>query len=269
MIEVLKQQLTASMSVYEKLNRTREFLQIMALKNLADQNAFDHIAFVGGTALRILYDIRRFSEDLDFSLVAAKGYDFGKLNAGLVRYFGLNNLEAESRIKAEKTVHGTFLKFPGLLKELGLGALEAQKLSIKLEVDASPPEGWKLADTTLNRTYIFRVRHFDLPSMMATKLHACFFRKYTKGRDFYDLLWYLTRKVSPNIVLLNNAIRQTEKKDPGLTRDALRDFILERLEKVDFDAAIKDVRRFIADESELKAINKASLRSLVSGAGWL
>jgi len=269
MIEVLRQQFTPSMSGQEKLNRTREFLQVMALKNLADQNAFDHLAFVGGTALRILYDMRRFSEDLDFSLVAAKGYDFGKLNAGLVRYFGLHNLEAESKPRAEKTVHCTLLKFPGLPRELGLGAFEAQKLSIKLEVDGAPPKGWKLADTTLNKTYLFSVRHFDLPSMMAAKLHACFFRRYTKGRDFYDLVWYLARKVSPNIGLLNNAIIQTEKKDPGLTGDNLKDFMLERLEKVDFKAAAADVRRFIADESELKAINKDSLRSLISGAGWL
>ncbi len=268
MIEVLKQQFAGSMSPEEKLNRAREFLQVMALKNLADQNAFDSIAFVGGTALRILYDMRRFSEDLDFSLVTVKGYDFEKLNAGLVRYFKLNNLEAESRPKVEKTVHSTFLKFPGILKELGLGAFESQKLSIKLEVDSDPPKGWKLADTTLNKTYIFSVRHFDLPSMMATKLHACFFRKYTKGRDFYDLVWYLGRKVSPNLELLNNAILQTEKKTPGVTRDNLREFLLGRLDRVDFKAAVKDVRRFIVDESELKAISGDSLRSLISAAEW-
>ena len=92
MIEVLKQQFTASMPPDEKLNRTREFLQIMALKSLSDQNAFENIAFTGGTALRVLYDIRRFSEDLDFSLVSPKSYDFKELNAGLVRYFSLNNL---------------------------------------------------------------------------------------------------------------------------------------------------------------------------------
>lgn len=268
MIEVLKQQFTPSMPPEEKLNRTREFLQIMALKNLADQNAFDNIAFVGGTALRILYDIRRFSEDLDFSLVASKGYDFKKLSNGLLRHFKLNNLEVESKPKVEKTVHSTFLKFPGVLKELGLGAFEAQKLSIKLEVDSNPPKGWKLADTTLNKTYIFSVRHFDLPSMLATKIHACFFRKYTKGRDFYDLVWYLGRKVSPNIELLNNAIQQTEGKKLGITKATLKDFMLGKLDKIDFNVTVKDVQRFIVDESELRVINKSSLSSLISGADW-
>ncbi|HBB67223.1 MAG TPA: hypothetical protein DCZ93_07970 [Elusimicrobia bacterium] len=268
MIEVLKQQFTAAMPAEEKLNRTREFLQVMALKNLSDRNAFENLAFVGGTALRILYDMRRFSEDLDFSLVLAKGYDFKEINSGLVRHFKLNNLEAESKPKVEKTVHSTFLKFPGVLKELGLGAFEAQKLSIKLEVNSNPPKGWKLADTTLNKTYIFSVRHFDLPSMLATKIHACFFRKYTKGRDFYDLVWYLGRKVSPNIELLNNAIQQTEGKKPGITRATLKDFMLGKLGKIDFNVAVEDVRRFIVDESELRVINKNSLSSLISEADW-
>lgn len=268
MIEVLKQQFTPAMPAEEKLNRTRELLQIMALKNLSDRNAFENIAFVGGTALRILYDIRRFSEDLDFSLVSAKGYDFKEINSGLVHYFKLNNLEVESKPKMEKTVHSTSLKFPGVLRELGLGIFEAQKLSIKLEVDSNPPTGWKLSDTTLNKTYIFSVRHFDLPSMLATKIHACFFRKYTKGRDFYDLVWYLGRKVSPNIELLNNAIQQTEGEKMEITKATLKDFILVRLNKVDFAAAVKDVRRFIVDESELRVINKNSLSSLISGADW-
>lgn len=268
MIEVLKQQFASAMPAGEKLNRTREFLQVMALKNLSDRNAFENIAFVGGTALRILYDIRRFSEDLDFSLVSAKGYDFKEINSGLVRYFRLNNLEVESKPGVGKTVHSAFLKFPGVLKELGLGAFEAQKLFIKLEVDSNPPKGWKLADTTLNKTYIFSVRHFDLASMLATKIHACFFRKYTKGRDFYDLVWYMGRKVPPNIELLNNAIQQTEGKKPGITKAALKDFMLGKLDKIDFNAAVKDVRRFIVDESELRVINKSSLSSLISGADW-
>lgn len=268
MIEVLKQQFTASMPPEEKLNRTREFLQIMALKNLYDQNVFENIAFVGGTALRVLYDIRRFSEDLDFSLVSPKNYDFKKLNAGLVRHFNLNNLAVECKPKIDKTVHSAFLKFPGILKELGLGAFAAQKLSIKLGVDSNPPKGWRLAETTLNKTYIFSVRHFDLPSMLATKIHACFFRKYTKGRDFYDLVWYLGKKVFPNLELLNNAVHQTEGKNPGLTEANLKDFILSGLANIDFNAAVNDLRRFIVDETELRVINKKSLSALISGADW-
>jgi len=263
MIEAIKQQFSAAMPAGEKINRTREFLQIMALKNLSDQDAFNNVAFVGGTALRVLFGSRRFSEDLDFSLILGKGYDFEKTAAKLKRYFELNNLPAECKPKIDKTVHSAFIKFPGLLKELGLGAFEAQKLSIKLEIDTNPPKGWRLAAATLNKTYIFRVTHFDLPSLFATKLHACFFRKYTKGRDFYDLVWYLGKKVKPNIRLLNNAVSQTEGKNPGITEAALKDFMLEKLAKVDFPAAIKDVRRFVEDEKELRLITRQAIEEMV------
>lgn len=264
MIEVIKQQFTATMSDVEKINRTREFLQIMALKNLADQDAFANMAFVGGTALRVLYDLRRFSEDLDFSLVSEKGYDFKKTMTKMQRYFELNNLPVECNPKTDKTVHSTFIKFPGLLKELGLGAFEAQKLAIKLEVDSNPPKGWQTANTLLNKTYIFSVTHFDLSSLFATKLHACFFRKYTKGRDFYDLLWYLGKKVKPNLKLLNNAIAQTEGKSLGITDATLKSFMLERLDTVDFAAAVKDVHRFVMDENELRFIDLHTLESMIS-----
>jgi predicted nucleotidyltransferase component of viral defense system len=80
MIDILKNQLTAGMTDEEKLNRTREFLQVLCLKIMYDKGAFGNIAFVGGTALRILFDLRRFSEDLDFSLIEKKGYDFSGLN---------------------------------------------------------------------------------------------------------------------------------------------------------------------------------------------
>jgi len=264
MIEVIKQQFNPQMSDAEKVNRTREFLQIMALKNLANQDAFANMAFVGGTALRVLFDLRRFSEDLDFSLVDSTGYDFAKTMAKMQRHFELNNLPVECNPKTGKTVHSTFIKFPGLLKELGLGAFEAQKLAIKLEVDTNPPKGWQTANTTINKTYIFSVTHFDLPSLFATKLHACFFRKYTKGRDFYDLVWYLGKKVKPNLELLNNAIVQTESKPLDITDATLKDFMLERIGSVDFAAAIKDVHRFVIDENELHLINPQTLESMIS-----
>lgn len=268
MIDVLRQQFTDSMTPEEKVHRTREFLQLMALKSLHDQNAFENLAFVGGTALRIVFDARRYSEDLDFSLVSAEGYAFDDLAAGLLRHFELNNIAAACRQKTDRAVHAASLKFPGLLKELGLSAHASQVLSIKLEVDRRPPKGWNTSETLLNRTFLFSVRHFDLPSLFASKLHACLFRGYVKGRDFYDLAWYLGRKVSPNLGLLNEAIRQTEGKDPGLDPGSAKAFLLDRLSVVDFSVAVKDVRRFIIDDAELRLIDKALLASLVAAADW-
>lgn len=263
MIEVIKQQFKENMSLNEKLNLTREFLQILCLKILSDKGYFDHLAFVGGTSLRILFDLRRFSEDLDFSIYNRKGFDLKKMDGDLGRSFKLTNLPFEPKIKSEGSVHYVLMKFTGLLKELELAAVSEQRLSIKLEIDMNPPEGWNLTDTVVNKIYLFRITHYDLPSLYAGKLHACFFRKFTKGRDLYDFVWYLGKKTSPNFTLLNSAIRQTEKKDPGIHEKNFKAFLLGGIKRIDFDAAKKDVERFLEDKKELDILNRKTIQNTV------
>jgi predicted nucleotidyltransferase component of viral defense system len=260
MIDVLKQQLKPSMDTAEKINRVREFLQILCLKIIHDKGYFENMAFVGGTALRILYDLRRFSEDLDFSVIKKEKYDFLKIITTLASELELYGFDVESKNNAEKTVQSSFLKFNNLLNELGLSQMKEQKLSIRIEVDSNPPEGWNTQTTLINKTYIFNVAHFDLPSLYATKLHACFFRKFIKGRDFYDLLWYLGRKFQPNFILLNNAVKQTEGKDLKLDEKNFKDFLSERLEKVNFVLVKKDVERFLEDKKELELLDLELIR---------
>ncbi len=210
MIDVIRQKISQASSSEEKFNKTREFLQLLVLKIIFDRKYFNNIAFVGGTALRILYDLKRFSEDLDFSLIEAKGYSFGSMAEALENDLKNYGLKAEMPARDKNIVNSGMIKFPGLLSELGLSNIKEQKLAVKLEVDTNPPKGWKLELTPVSSSYIFAVNHFDLPSLFATKLHACFFRKYSKGRDFYDFVWYFGRKIKPNYLLLNNAVRQTE-----------------------------------------------------------
>lgn len=255
MIEALKKQLSQIVSPEEKLNRAREFLQTLALKIMYDKGAFSNLSFVGGTALRIIFDLRRFSEDLDFSLVEKKGYDFLSLNNELIREFKLNGFNVESFPKIDRTVHGTFLKFSGFLKEAGLSPLESQKFAIKLEVDTNPPKGGIIVSTFVNKTYTLNITHFDLASMFATKLHACFYRKYLKGRDFYDFIWYISKRTKPNYLLLNNAIQQTQGDSPHIDEHNLKDFLLKNIQKVDFKLAQEDVEKFLEDKSELNFFN--------------
>jgi len=99
MIEVFREQFRPDMSSEEKLNRTRELLQILALKIMYDKNLFNNLAFTGGTALRILFNLRRFSEDLDFSLIQRKGYDFETINANLTRGFNLYGLNMQTKVR--------------------------------------------------------------------------------------------------------------------------------------------------------------------------
>ncbi len=251
MIDVIKQQFKPGMSANDKLNLTREFLQILCLKVMSDQKMFDHCAFLGGTSLRILFDLRRFSEDLDFSLIKAKGYDFKRMNEQLIRSFGLYGLAVETKVKAETNVHHLMMKFTGLLKDLGLSGLLSEKLFIKLEIDVNPPSGWQITNTVINKIYMFNIVHYDLPSLYAGKLHACFYRKYTKGRDIYDFVWYLGKKVRPNFELLNNAIRQTQHKDAEINDKNFKKFLLDFVGRIDFNQAKKDVERFLEDKSEL------------------
>jgi len=251
MIEVIQQQFRPGMSVDDKVNMTREFLQILCLKIMSEQRMFDHCAFVGGTSLRILFGLRRFSEDLDFSLVENKGYDFQQINEQLFRSFRLYGLPMETRVKIKGNVHNLMMRFTGLLKDLGLSGLAEQKLSINLEIDANPPAGWRVTNTIVNKVYVFNIVHYDLPSLYAGKLHACFYRKFTKGRDLYDLMWYLGKKIKPNFTMLNNAIQQTQKKEAGIDEKNFKQFLLDYVRRVDFDHVKRDVERFLEDKNEL------------------
>ena len=135
---------------------------------------------------------------------------------------------------------------------------------IKLEIDTNPPKGSKLELSLVNEmTFVFTVTHFDLPSLFATKLHACFYRKYTKGRDFYDLIWYLGKKVTPNFTVLNNAIEQTQGKNPKINQNNLTDFMLKHLKRIDFVQARHDVERFLLDKSELKLFDAEIISGII------
>lgn len=269
MIDVIKQKIAGSSSNEEKINKTREFLQLLALKVLFDRKYFNNVAFVGGTALRVLYDLKRFSEDLDFSLIHAKDFAFKSLINDLKNDLNHYGLSVEVPLKDKNTVNSCMIKFPGILNDLGLSGFKDQKLSIKFEIDTNPPKGWGLALTPVTSSFVFAVNHFDLPSLFATKIHACFFRKYSKGRDFYDLIWYLGKKVKPNYKLLNNAIIQTEHEHKELDQKNIRDFMKEKIKHLDFPDLRKDVERFLEDKSELNMIEKDILTGIIDSAGWL
>jgi len=256
MNELLEQIVGKETTAENKLNKTREFLQELMLKIVFDRGMFNNLAFVGGTALRLLYDLRRYSEDLDFSLIKTRGYSFDGLLHDLVFELEHFGFEVENSPGKSGTVHASMIKFPGLLAELGLSRLKGQKLSVKLEIDTNPPAGWKTILSPVAKAFVFAVNSFDLPSLYATKLHACFFRKFIKGRDFYDLIWYLGKKVEPNYPLLNNAIEQTEKVNLRIDRDNFREFMRQRLTGIDLSLARKDAERFLEDKSELNLFDR-------------
>ena len=263
MIDIFKEQLDPNMQAQEKLFRVRELLQIVALKIMYDKNSLDKLAFVGGTALRILFDLRRFSEGLDFSLYEKEGYDFQKMMDELESGFNLYGLKAEIKVKDLKTVHCAHLKFPNILKDLGLSSLADPKITIKLGVDTNSPKGANVQKSMVNKIYMFYVTHNDLPSLFSGKLHACFYRKFLKGRDFYDLIWYLGKKIKPNYEFLNNAIEQTQGSSPELDENNTKSFLIKNVECVDLKQAARDVERFLEDKNELKLFDKDLLKNTI------
>ena len=262
MIELLKAHISKGSNKQHQLNLLREFLQVLTLKILADDQFFRSAAFIGGTALRILYDVRRYSEDLDFSVTAAKHYDFDRSIANISQELKLRSLLVDLRTK-KGTIDSCLISFKDLLLQLNLSRHANEKLSIKLEIDTNPPKGGELTDSVVNKEFIFPVRHYDLPSLMAGKLHAVLCRRFVKGRDFYDLLWYLSKSIEPNLKLLRNSIRQTESSPDSSPTDDWKGLLRTRISSLDFRKIRQDLEPFIEDETELQLITEGELLKLL------
>ncbi len=256
MIDILRRQIEGGHTREEKVNHLREFLQILILKIIYDTGYFKNLSFVGGTALRILYDLRRFSEDIDLSLFKKSHFDFNLFAGRLKNQLKSYGLEVELKTVERNTVKTIDIRFKNILMPLALSPHRGELLFVRVEIDSNPPKGAKTEISLINRTYVFTVTHFDLPSLYATKLHACFFRGFVKGRDFYDLLWYLGKKTKPNFELLRRAIKQTHPEYPLVTEHNFKEFVRKELEKIDFKKARQDVARFLEDKEELRLIDR-------------
>ncbi len=263
MIELLKNKLSDYHSNEEKYNMLREYLQLLILKALEELGYFRNLAFVGGTALRILYDLKRFSEDLDFCLVNHSHYNFGQLMLKIEKRLSLENIDVSVKYKDKKTVASAFIKFDNLLHQLGLSMHADQKLMVKFEVDQNPPKGYNTSLTVINKEFLIGINHYDLPSLFAGKLHAVLCRKYAKGRDFYDLIWYLSKKIQPNYFLLDQSVQQTESYDPTFNAEKLISVLKEKVLALDLQALQNDVQPFLENSAEVKYFEEPILVSLI------
>ena len=251
----------------EKLNRLREYLQAFVLRSLHESEAFQCLSFVGGTALRFLHGLPRFSEDLDFSLEKTLNYEPEKWLNKLKRDLIFAGFDPTLTWNDRKTVHTGWVRLAGLLQEAGLAPLPAQKLSIKLEIDTRPPPGAGLESRAVNRYFLMALQHHDLPSLMAGKLHALCIRKYTKGRDWYDLLWYrsLSPPVSPNLSLLQAALDQTEKTRTW-PAETWREVLLKRLEALDWNTVRNDTAPFLERPADRDLLTREYLAKAIEAA---
>jgi predicted nucleotidyltransferase component of viral defense system len=206
------------------------------------------LAFQGGTALRFLHAIPRYSEDLDFALEREAGaYDLRGYAARIALDLGREDYTVECKVSDHRVVHAAMVRFPGLLHELGLSGRKQEILAVRIDVDTRPPEGARMETTVVRRHELLQLQHHDKGSLLAGKLHAVMRRPYTKGRDLFDLAWYLSDPTwpEPNLKFLGAALRQSGHAAPPPTRTSWKALIRERIATLDLRRAADDVRPFL------------------------
>ncbi len=245
----------------------REMIQYIALFGLWRAGFYEYAAFYGGTALRILHGLPRFSEDIDFSLLAENRiFSLEPYLSGLkteLAGFGFE-VDVAGKESGSGSIESAFIKANTRTHVLQVAAgpeiadaVPSNRLmKVKLEVDTSPPGGFDTESLPVLDPVPFYVRVFSLPDLFAGKLHCVLFRKWrgrVKGRDWYDLIWFLRREVPLHLSHLEKRMRQSGDwaGESPLKKDDFLHLYRERIERVDFSQAINDVLPFIRDPREL------------------
>ena len=256
----------------------REIMQEVALAGLQRSGFFEKAAFYGGTALRIFYGLDRFSEDLDFSLLSSDPeFSLEPYFKGLVEEFA--NVGLQVSIKEKKKTKGTsidsaFLKpetvwreliLEGMVLEAGLSAMVG--LKIKLEVDRQPPLRFQTEEKLLIKPFSFYVKCFTKSNLFAGKMHALLFRKWknrVKGRDWYDLEWYIRKGVPLNLDhFLARAQDTGNWTNSTIEKEELLDLLKKRIDSVSMEAVKEDIVKFIPDNKKLDIWSKKYFLELI------
>ena len=257
MIELIQQRLNEYevKNAIEEEQAIKETIQEITLFGLWKAGFFDVAAFQGGTSLRVLYDLPRFSDDLDFILKEPDpDFDWSGYLKGLLEYleeFGLKT-EVKDKSRMDQAVRKALLKDNSISNQLNLSFYRGQKdqnLTIKLEIDINPPAGSGFEYSYLDFPTDFEVCHQDLSSNLALKIHALLCRPYTKGRDWYDFNWYVRKKIKPNLPLLRAALIQDgpwKGQDLKINEDWVKQSLSQKISSIDWKGAATDIERFLS-----------------------
>ena len=251
----------------EEENALKEIVQEVVLFALWRADFFGVAAFQGGTSLRILHGLNRFSEDIDFILQQPNpGFQWQPYLDNITNTceeFGLVP-EVLDKQHMDRNVKAALIKDNSIANQLNLRFYNSQpgrKLTIKLEIDTNPPAGSGFEYQYLDFPVDYEVCHQDLSSNFALKMHALLCRPYVKGRDWYDFNWYVARGITPNLVLLKNALMQYGPwQGQNLTVDHvwLIKAMGEKIAEMNWQEAAADVERFLRpiEQSSLKLWSK-------------
>lgn len=250
------------------LSALREIMQEVALAGLSRTDFFEKAAFYGGTALRIFYGLDRFSEDLDFSLLESDlDFSLEPYFDALVAEFKSIGMQVSIREKEKKektNIDSAFHKSETEWKELILEDIIKQAgikstnrtMKIKIEVDRRPPLGFTTENKLLTRPFSFYVKCFNKPSLFAGKMHALLFRKWknrVKGRDWYDLEWYIKNGIPLDLYHFSLRAKDTgDWNKDDLTKEDVLEMLREKFKTVSFDNIKEDVIPFIKNDKVLE-----------------
>lgn len=262
MKEQIKQIISETANKLLARSQVREYCQMRILQFLQESGVFRSWIFHGGTALRFLYRLPRYSEDLDFALESSMAaINFTEIIPSVCKSFEAEAYTIDTKINDRRVVKSAFIRFPGLLHDLGLSPNKSEVLSVKVEVDNNPPIGGITETSVIRRYVMLSVLHYDKASLLSGKLHAILARPYVKGRDLYDLFWYLSDPSwpGPNIRFLTEALLQTNWKGPEITESNWNTLAAQRLKDINWEKAVEDTRPFIEKPSDLKLLTKENV----------
>lgn len=256
----------------------REIMQEVALAGIYRAGFFEKAAFYGGTALRILYGLDRFSEDLDFSLLQHEDdFKIEKYLGAIEQEFSSLGMKVSIQEKTKKiksNIDSAFLKSDTIWHELELENLNPPipydnhlHVKIKIEVDTQPPKGFVTEDKLLLKPFSFYVKTYTLPNLFAGKMHALLFRKWKqrmKGRDWYDMEWYIKKGTPLHLEhFISRAIDSNDLKSVELSNEVFKNILREKIKTVSMEMIKEDVRKFIKNDSNIKIWSQSYFLDLI------
>lgn len=259
-------------------NALKEILQEIILLGLDRSDFFEKAAFYGGTALRILYGLDRFSEDLDFTLLKADPkFKLDSYFSGLdqeLKAFGFEVSLQRINKNIQSTTESAFLKANTQILFLNIQGAKAhaqklqknQLLKIKFEIDVEPATSFETEIKTLFLPSPYTVKTLNLESLFAGKMHAALVRNWktrVKGRDFYDVQWYLARGAALNKNYLEEKLRASGVLNQSLNKNVLIEMFEKRLNSINWDQAKDDVAGFIKDKNQIKLWSTSFFKELI------
>ncbi|NGX59288.1 MAG: hypothetical protein KR126chlam3_00436 [Chlamydiae bacterium] len=265
-------------SPLKKKDILREILQQSALLGLARHQFFEHAAFYGGTALRILYELDRFSEDLDFSLLKPEAqFNFQPFLDGLqkeIHSLGFHVEVSSKKKKKDSPILSAFVKSNTLklfltIEEETKAIHPEEKIVIKLDIDTNPPLGFEVETKLVLNPTPFYVLTYHQSDLFAGKMHAILCRSWktrVKGRDWYDLVWFIKKGIPIHLSHLTQRMQQSGHLPLGeeLDHEKLLDFLKDKIMKIDWEQAKKDVRAFLQDPKVLDVWSQSFFLDMIS-----